>query len=216
MIGELAPEIDALRAGQRWAPHGCRILRSVIRLGKADAPRACSASTRSRNWSSGPTFGGSRRSPASLIRHDPINIQFTSGTTGAPKGATLTHRNIVNNGFFVGEAMRLTEQTTASAFRCRSITASAWCMGNLACITHGAAMVYPAPKASIRWPRSRRWQTERCTALYGVPTMFIAELDHPDFERFDLSSLRTGIMAGAPCPIEVMKRVHHTHAHDAR
>ncbi len=135
---------------------------------------------------------------------DPINIQFTSGTTGAPKGATLTHHNILNNGFFVGEAMRFTEQDRlcipVPMYHCFGMV-----LGVLACTTHGAAMVFPGegfdPLATLRTVAE-----ERCTALHGVPTMFIAELDHPDFARFDLSSLRTGIMAGAPCPIEVMRR----------
>jgi fatty-acyl-CoA synthase len=137
---------------------------------------------------------------------DPINIQFTSGTTGSPKGATLTHHNILNNGFFVGEAMRLTERDRlcipVPLYHCFGMV-----LGNLACVTHGSAMVFPSeafePLAVLEAVAA-----ERCTALHGVPTMFIAELDHPEFDRFDLSHLRTGIMAGAPCPIEVMKRVH--------
>jgi len=135
---------------------------------------------------------------------DPINIQFTSGTTGAPKGATLTHHNILNNGFFIGEAMRLTERDRVCIpvplYHCFGMV-----LGNLACITHGAAMVYPSegfePLAALQ-----AVQDERCTALYGVPTMFIAELALPEFGSFDLASLRTGIMAGSPCPIEVMRR----------
>jgi fatty-acyl-CoA synthase len=136
---------------------------------------------------------------------DPINIQFTSGTTGAPKGATLTHFNILNNGHQVGEAMRITEGdricVPVPLYHCFGMV-----MGNLGCLTHGAAAVYPSagfePLAVLE-----AVQAERCTALYGVPTMFIAELDHPEFNRFDLSSLRTGIMAGSPCPIAVMQRV---------
>jgi fatty-acyl-CoA synthase len=136
---------------------------------------------------------------------DPINIQFTSGTTGAPKGATLTHHNILNNGYFIGEAQRLSPKDRVAIpvplYHCFGMV-----LGNLACITHGSAMVYPSegfePLAVLE-----AVEAERCTTLYGVPTMFIAELSHPDFKRFDLKSLRTGIMAGSPCPIEVMKRV---------
>ena len=136
---------------------------------------------------------------------DPINIQFTSGTTGYPKGATLTHHNILNNGFFIGETMRLTEKDRicipVPLYHCFGMV-----LGNLACITHGAAMVYPGegfdPLAVLQTV-----EAERCTGLYGVPTMFIAELGHAEFKTFDLSSLRTGIMAGSPCPIEVMKHV---------
>ena len=137
---------------------------------------------------------------------DPINIQFTSGTTGAPKGATLTHHNILNNGYFVGRAMQFSHRDRlcipVPLYHCFGMV-----LGNLACMTHGAAMVFPSeafePLAVLETV-----EAERCTALHGVPTMFIAELDHPEFGRFDLNSLRTGIMAGAPCPIEVMKRVN--------
>jgi len=136
---------------------------------------------------------------------DPINIQFTSGTTGSPKGATLTHHNILNNGYFIGEAMRFTEKDRlcipVPLYHCFGMV-----LGNLACLTHGATMVYPDggfdPKSVLE-----AVQAERCTALHGVPTMFIAVLDHPEFGSYDLSTLRTGIMAGSPCPVEVMKRV---------
>ncbi|MGH7088563.1 MAG: AMP-binding protein, partial [Stellaceae bacterium] len=141
---------------------------------------------------------------ARLQFDDPINIQFTSGTTGAPKGATLTHHNILNNGFFTGAALRLTETDKVAIpvplYHCFGMV-----LGNLACVMHGAAMVFPSdgfdPLTSLEAVAE-----ERCTALYGVPTMFIAELNHPEFARFDLGSLRTGIMAGSPCPIEVMRR----------
>jgi fatty-acyl-CoA synthase len=140
-----------------------------------------------------------------LEADDPINIQFTSGTTGFPKGATLTHRNILNNGFFIGEAMKLTPADRlcipVPLYHCFGMV-----LGNLACFTHGSCIVYPNDAFD---PLSvlETVQAERCTGLHGVPTMFIAELDHPRFREFDLSSLRTGIMAGSPCPIEVMKRV---------
>jgi fatty-acyl-CoA synthase len=140
-----------------------------------------------------------------LDRHDAINIQFTSGTTGQPKGATLSQRNVLNNAYSVGLGMGLCPGDRlcipVPLYHCFGMV-----MGNLACLVHGAAMVYPSetfdPLAVLRTVAA-----ERCTALHGVPTMFIAELEHPAFDEFDLSSLRTGIMAGAPCPIEVMRKV---------
>jgi fatty-acyl-CoA synthase len=136
---------------------------------------------------------------------DAINIQFTSGTTGLPKGATLTHFNVVNNGYFTGEAMKLTGRDRlcipVPLYHCFGMV-----LGVMACVTHGATMVFPSeafdPRAVLEAASE-----EACTALHGVPTMFIAELEHPDFNQFDLSNLRTGIMAGAPCPIEVMRKV---------
>ena len=142
---------------------------------------------------------------AELQFDDPINIQYTSGTTGFPKGATLSHHNILNNGYFIGEYLNYSEKDRVCIpvpfYHCFGMV-----LGNLACTSHGAAMVIPAegfdPLASME-----AVEAERCTALYGVPTMFIAELDHPDFGRFDFSTRRTGIMAGSPCPVEVMKKV---------
>jgi fatty-acyl-CoA synthase len=136
---------------------------------------------------------------------DPINIQYTSGTTGFPKGATLSHHNILNNGFFVGELCNYTEADRICIpvpfYHCFGMV-----MGNLAATSHGACMVIPSPTFDPA-ATLRAVQDERCTSLYGVPTMFIAELSVPDFADYDLSSLRTGIMAGSPCPVEVMKQV---------
>ena len=141
----------------------------------------------------------------SLSADEPINIQYTSGTTGFPKGATLSHHNILNNGYFVGELMNFTEHDRlvipVPLYHCFGMV-----MGNLACITHGAAMIYASegfePATTLA-----AVEREKATGLFGVPTMFIAELDLPDFDKYDLTSLRTGIMAGSPCPIEVMKKV---------
>ncbi len=142
---------------------------------------------------------------ASLSFDDPINIQYTSGTTGAPKGATLSHHNILNNGYFCGEVLRYTEKDRVLIpvpfYHCFGMV-----IGNLACTTHGACMVAPAesfdPAATLA-----AIENERCTSIYGVPTMFIAQLHHADFAGTDFSSLRTGVMAGSPCPVEVMKQV---------
>jgi fatty-acyl-CoA synthase len=137
---------------------------------------------------------------------DPINIQYTSGTTGRPKGATLSHHNIVNNGYFVAALMRFTDKDRlvipVPLYHCFGMV-----MGNLGCMTHGATMIYPSP---VFEPQAvlEAVEAERATALYGVPTMFIAELSHPEFATYDLTSLRTGVMAGAPCPVEVMKKVN--------
>jgi fatty-acyl-CoA synthase len=202
MLGELAPELGAAMPGKLRAER-LPNLRLVIVIGGADAPGTLA-------FGAVAGLGGDaeRRRlavlAAALQFDEPINIQFTSGTTGFPKGATLTHHNILNNGFFLGEAMKFTERDRVCIpvplYHCFGMV-----IGNLACLTHGAAMVYPSegfdPLATLE-----AVATERCTALYGVPTMFIAEMDHPEFDRFDLRSLRTGMMAGSPCPIEVMKR----------
>jgi fatty-acyl-CoA synthase len=145
------------------------------------------------------------RREAELAFDDPINIQYTSGTTGFPKGATLSHHNILNNGFFIGEMCRYTEHDRVCIpvpfYHCFGMV-----LGNLAATTHGSCIVIPAPGFEPA-ATLRAAQDERCTSLYGVPTMFIAELALPDFASYDLSALRTGIMAGSPCPVEVMKRV---------
>jgi fatty-acyl-CoA synthase len=153
--------------------------------------------------------GGDRaelaRLQAGLSPDDPINIQYTSGTTGFPKGATLSHHNILNNGYFVGQLCGYTPEDRVCIpvpfYHCFGMV-----MGNLACTSSGATMVVPAPGFDPKETLKAVAQ-ERCTSLYGVPTMFIAELNDPDFETFDLTSLRTGIMAGSPCPVEVMKQV---------
>jgi fatty-acyl-CoA synthase len=179
-------------------------LKHIVRLGAEKTPGML-------NFEDVATAGGNAEKAriADLAPHlqfdDAINIQFTSGTTGFPKGATLSHHNILNNGYFVGEGLKLTPEDRlcipVPLYHCFGMV-----MGNLGCLTHGSTMVYPSeafdPLATLQ-----AVSEERCTALYGVPTMFIAQLDHPEFARFDLKSLRTGIMAGSPCPIEVMKRV---------
>jgi fatty-acyl-CoA synthase len=202
MIRTLAPELDNCEPG---ALKSARLptLGSVIHLGQQQVPGMLRfADLIARGNPDDPQLPAIE---ATLQATDPINIQFTSGTTGFPKGATLTHRNILNNGFYVGEAMRLSEHDRlcipVPLYHCFGMV-----LGNLACLTHGAAIVYPN-EAFEPLSVLQAVQDERCTGLHGVPTMFIAELDHPRFAEFDLSTLRTGIMAGSPCPIEVMKRV---------
>jgi fatty-acyl-CoA synthase len=163
----------------------------------------------SADWDSLATFAGDlsdlRERAATLTFDDPINIQYTSGTTGFPKGATLSHHNILNNGYFVGEGVSYTEQDRVCLpvplYHCFGMV-----MGNLGATSHGACIVLPAPGFDPA-ATLRAVGQEKITSLYGVPTMFIAELSLPDFASYDLSSLRTGIMAGSPCPVEVMKRV---------
>jgi fatty-acyl-CoA synthase len=146
-----------------------------------------------------------RHKEVELQFDEPINIQYTSGTTGFPKGATLSHHNILNNGFFIGEHLRYSERDRVCIpvplYHCFGMV-----LGNLAITTHGATMVFPG-ESFDPFTVMKTVQSERCTSLYGVPTMFIAELDHPEFRTFDFSSLRTGIMAGSPCPVEAMKKV---------
>ncbi|WP_061022455.1 AMP-binding protein [Bradyrhizobium sp. CCH5-F6] len=204
MLNTLLPELAGARPGQLQAAR-LPALRMVIQIG---GPAASGTVPFEEVAGMGRAEHRERLAAlgAALQFDDPVNIQFTSGTTGSPKGVTLTHHNILNNGYFTGRAMRLTEQDRicipVPLYHCFGMV-----MGNLASVTLGAAMVYPGegfdPLATLRVV-----EQEKCTALYGVPTMFIAELDHPEFKNFDLKSLRTGIMAGAPCPIEVMKRVN--------
>jgi fatty-acyl-CoA synthase len=189
---------DLVKAGK--LPH----LKHVVRLGPEKTPGML-------NFDDVAQAGGNAEKMklaelgSKLQFDDAINIQFTSGTTGHPKGATLSHHNILNNGYFVGEGLKLTPADRlcipVPLYHCFGMV-----MGNLGCLTHGSTMVYPAeafdPLATLQAVAE-----ERCTALYGVPTMFIAQLDHPEFSKFDLKCLRTGIMAGSPCPIEVMKKV---------
>ncbi len=204
MIATLAPELGAGAVNELHAarlPH----LRTVIRMGTEPVAGML-------RWDDLMALD-KHADTAELARvqreqefDDPINIQYTSGTTGFPKGATLSHHNILNNGYFVAHLQNITEHDKicipVPLYHCFGMV-----MGNLGCITHGATMVYPSegfePRATLA-----AVQEVRCTSLYGVPTMFIAELAHPDFKTFDLSSLRTGLMAGSPCPVEVMKRVN--------
>ncbi len=202
IVRALAPELATAQPGQLQAARAPQ-LHTVVQLGDAQQPGMLRfADLLARGQAADPALA---RVGSLLRATDPINIQFTSGTTGFPKGATLTHRNILNNGFFIGEAMQLTEHdrlcVPVPLYHCFGMV-----LGNLACITHGAAIVYPSDGFD---PLSvlEAVQAEKCTGLHGVPTMFIAELAHPRFAEFDLSSLRTGIMAGSPCPIEVMKQV---------
>jgi len=211
MIYELAPEMRRLpvEVGENEirAPHVPE-LRRVVTLGSPQAPAAPGMISWDDFLEVGTkrcTGGDLKERQASLGFRDPINIQYTSGTTGFPKGATLTHHGILNNGYFSGEEMKFTHHDRLCIpipfYHCFGMV-----LGNLACVTHGATMILPSDAFSADTVLTTV-QEERCTALHGVPTMFIAELEHPDFKKFNLSSLRTGIMAGSPCPVEVMKRV---------
>ncbi|AQV93882.1 AMP-binding protein [Cupriavidus necator] len=203
MLQALAPELATSEPGALQAAR-LPSLRWVIRMGDDETPgmiRYADVVARG----TGVARAALDAITAQLDCHDPINVQFTSGTTGSPKGATLTHRNIVNNGRYIAMAMRFSEQDKLCIpvpfYHCFGMVLSV-----LACVSTGAAMVFPGeafdPEATMK-----AVSEERCTALHGVPTMFIAQLDHPRFADYDFSSLRTGIMAGSPCPIETMKRV---------
>ena len=203
MLREIAPELKGAAAGELKAAR-LPDLRLVIRLDQESDPAML-------NFAKVSEGGGKaevrrmQELAGELQFDDPINIQFTSGTTGAPKAATLSHHNIVNNAFFVGETMELSERDRlcipVPMYHCFGMV-----LGTLACVAHGAAMVFPS-EGFDPLEVLRTVEAERCTALHGVPTMFIAEIDHAEFKRFDLSSLRTGIIAGAPCAIELMKRL---------
>jgi fatty-acyl-CoA synthase len=203
MLQELAPELASCAPGKLRAAKVPK-LELVIRMGEQ-------ATSGMLNFADVCDMGSEEQEQqleqisGQLRPDDPINIQFTSGTTGQPKGATLTHCNILNNGYLAGEGMGFTDADRlcipVPLYHCFGMV-----LGNLTCMAHGATAVYPAaafdPQMTLQ-----AVQDERCTALHGVPTMFITELDYPQFENFDLSTLRTGVMAGAPCPVEVMKRV---------
>ncbi len=203
MLQELAPELAHCKPG-KLASAALPSLSLVIRLGEERTPGmlnfdALLSDARATELARLESVG------ATLQFDDPINIQFTSGTTGQPKGATLTHHNILNNGYFVGAAMQFSEVDRlcipVPLYHCFGMV-----LGNLVCITHGATMVYPDESFNAESVLSTI-EAERCTALHGVPTMFIAMLEHPRFAQCDLSSLRTGMMAGAPCPVELMQKV---------
>jgi fatty-acyl-CoA synthase len=201
MLGALVPELAAARPGALMAAR-LPDLRIVIGMGPEVPPGMLAFDGVAATAADRPALD---RLSADLDRNDPINIQFTSGTTGLPKGATLTHRNIINNAHFVTAAMRFGPQDRLAIpvplYHCFGMV-----MGVLGCVTKGATMVFPGegfdPAATLAAVAA-----ERCTALYGVPTMFVAMLGAPGFEDHDLGSLRTGVMAGAPCPVEVMKQV---------
>jgi len=203
MLQELAPELSFCEPGQ-LSSATFPYLKLIIRMGDEKTPGMMNFSDVCHSGGEKETAQLAAITPK-LQPDDAINIQFTSGTTGSPKGATLTHFNILNNGFQVASGMRLTDQDRlcipVPLYHCFGMV-----MGNLACLSQGATAIFP----SDSFDPLRVLQTieaEKCTALHGVPTMFIAELETPEFDQFDLSSLRTGIMAGGPCPAEIMKRL---------
>jgi fatty-acyl-CoA synthase len=203
MLRELAPELSTSLPG-KLAATAVPDLSHVIRLGHERTPGMFNFDDLLENATSEELRQLSELGET-LQFDDPINIQFTSGTTGSPKGATLTHHNILNNGYSVGVAMNFSERDRlcipVPLYHCFGMV-----LGNLVCLTHGACMVYPSASFSAG-DVLEAVEAERCTALHGVPTMFIALLDHPRFGEFRVDSLRTGMMAGAPCPIELMKKV---------
>jgi len=204
MLQTLAPELATCEPGKLMSKR-LPMLQFVIRMGQQRTPGMLGYDEVMARGRVAFDRAALDAASAALDCHDEVNIQFTSGTTGNPKGATLTHHNVVNNARFVAQAMRLRERDAlcipVPLYHCFGMVLSV-----LACVSAGATMVFPGevfePGATLS-----AVSEERCTALHGVPTMFIAELDHPQFMQFDLSTLRTGIMAGAPCPIETMKRV---------
>jgi len=203
MLNELLPELAGAKPGKLESAK-LPDLKTIIRLGEEKTPGMLNFTDIAKR-AKPKHFQRLEGLESELQFDDPINIQFTSGTTGAPKAATLTHHNIVNNAFFVGRQMKLTEQDRmcipVPMYHCFGMV-----LGTLTCVAHGSTMVF----SSAGFDAHEVLETvrdEKCTVLHGVPTMFIAELDRPDFATFDLTSLRTGIMAGAPCPVELMKRV---------
>lgn len=202
-LRHLAPELDSCTSGQL---HSQRLpeLRQVVYIGD-DPPKGMLSWKDMLAGGEGVSQTELRARESSLTPHDTINIQYTSGTTGAPKGAELSHYNVVNNGRFLGDSMKFTERDLVCIpvpfYHCFGMV-----LGNMACLTHGSAMVIPANYFDAL-ATMQTVHKERCTALYGVPTMFIAEFAHPRFSEFDFTSLRTGIMAGSLCPIELMRRV---------
>ena len=204
MLREVAPELGGCPPGRLRAER-LPALRTVIQLGPEPAPGCLSFDEVMDRGGGGHRSSASTRSPRGSGPNDPINVQFTSGTTGAPKGATLTHRNIVNNAISCARTMRL-EPGEALCIPVPLYHCFGMVLGNLAAAAYGVAMVFPG-EAFDAGETLAALDAERCNAVHGVPTMFAAMLDHPGFARFDLSAMRTGIMAGAPCPVTLMRRV---------